>query len=367
MEGTILEVLTQPNPHLVLTYQKRGPLTKNPAYIKLEDPDISTSAWDDFTYQNIVAALGNLLDYGLVTSVIEDDIGGSQRGIETEEDVDRIGDHWIRAVIKGPLKYGSRRVLQQLRVEEDEHDMNELSFRLKGVDLVDPMGKKRFKPDWWMFQQKKPATNIVFGDSKCSTKWCSDTSRGLPSKTTDWIWPMRQIGTYCYQGETRYAFIMTPRELVVARFYLHQQNAIPSRVEIKSIPWEAGGSPNELTMNLALWALAMFALNKDHRDINSRDETLPLNLWWKVEDATGATFYEHHLTGRRLSTLPSGGEARIRPLVVKKPVILTPPVTPEKSAATGESSKKRARKVTSGEKKEQANKRGRTEKTTASE
>jgi hypothetical protein len=82
------------------------------------------------------------------------------------------------------------------------------------------------------------------------------------------------------------------------------------------------------TVNLAIWALAMFALNEGHRPIRSREETLPLNVWWEdTSAADGSLIYEHHLTGRTLKTLPKGGEARKRPTHI-------PDVAPENEKET---------------------------------
>jgi len=306
MEGTILEVLTQRNPRLNLTLQKPGGVTQNTKYINLDRDGVSTSTWDDFNYENVVAALGHLLDYGAVNSMATDDVKDSQTQINKEEDIDRLGDHWFTEVVYEPLKYGTVQTLKQLGVEETN-----VSFRLKGVELNNPVEDSRLNPDWWIYQHTKPETTIVVGDSKCSSKWCSNIAKS-PAKGRAWLWPMRQVGSYCKYGKTRYAFIITPEELVAARFYTDKEDGNANRVEFKSIPWEAG-APNELTMNLAIWALAIFALNEGHRPVMDRSETLPLNVWWKDRDEAGAVSYEHHLTGRKMTSLPPGGEARQRP------------------------------------------------------
>ncbi|EPE29834.1 hypothetical protein GLAREA_00994 [Glarea lozoyensis ATCC 20868] len=308
MEGTILEVLTQENPVLRLQSQKSGRLTQNPNYIDLAPREVSMSAWDDFNYDNIIAALGNILDHGPVESRVKEDVGGSQLDIEDEDDIDRISDHWFYEVTNKPLKFGSLQLLQQLGMEEVN-----VSFRLKGAKLKDPVNDNKLLPDWVVYQHSEPnKTNIVVGDSKCSTKWCSDRNKNIPKIEVQWMWPMRQIGSYCKFGGTRYSFIVTPEEIVVARFYLDHSMNDADRAEYKSIPWGAA-SPTALTMNLAIWALAMFALNEGHRPIRSREETLPLNVWWKDVAADGSLTYEHHLTGRTLKKLPKGGEARKRP------------------------------------------------------
>jgi hypothetical protein len=307
MEGTVLEVLTQPNPLLDLTFQKQGGLTRNQAYIALDPYEISTSIWKDFNYDNIVAALGHLLNHGPVKSKIVAEVRNSQTRIEEEADIDRIGDHWFTEVVYEPLKYGVVQTLRALGMAEVE-----VSFRLRGAKLENHVTGSKFFPDWWIYQHTKPKkTSVVVGDSKCSSKWCSNIDKNLTSRA-DWLLPMRQVGSYCVNGGTRYAFIVTGEELVAARFYKIQEARNPVRVEFTSIPWDAQDT-NTLTMNLAIWALAIFGLNEGHRPMRDRSETLPLNVWWEDMDGAGSIVYEHHLTGRKVTELPSGGEARLRP------------------------------------------------------
>lgn len=49
-------------------------------------------------------------------------------------------------------------------------------------------------------------------------------------------------------------------------------------------------APGALNMNLAIWALAMFAVNEGHQPIRGWSETSPLNVWWRDQkDSTGST------------------------------------------------------------------------------
>lgn len=65
--------------------------------------------------------------------------------------------------------------------------------------------------------------------------------------------------------------------------------------EIQSIPWDASGG-GVVIINLAIWWLAMMGLRGDLRDVQCRPETLPLNVWWETQDASGATVFEYHLS-----------------------------------------------------------------------
>lgn len=84
------------------------------------------------------------------------------------------------------------------------------------------------------------------------------------------------------------------------------------RVQYAAIPWENSGE-GTLTVNLAIWALAMMNLNEGHRPIRILDHTLPLNVWWI--DQGESLLFEHHLSSRvvTLSDRQDGMDARPRP------------------------------------------------------
>jgi hypothetical protein len=153
----------------------------------------------------------------------------------------------------------------------------------------------------------------------------SDKERLSDQFRSNWIWPFRQVLTYCVNNNTRYGYILTPAEAVVLRVYEDPGTpGSPWRVQHAAIPWEWSGE-GTLTMNLAIWALYMMSLNDEHRAIRTSDQTLPLNIWWIDPSRNGArpSTYEHHLSGAKVSgsERPEGAEARLRP----------PPAEPESS------------------------------------
>ncbi len=121
--------------------------------------------------------------------------------------------------------------------------------------------------------------------------------------------------TYCVNNATRYGYILTPEEVVVLRMYEDRSRPrFPWRVQHAAIPWENSGE-GVLTVNLALWALAMMDVNEGYRPIRTLDQTLPLNVWWVDAARNGPPTYEHHLSGVKISgaRTPDGLDARLRP------------------------------------------------------
>lgn len=151
-------------------------------------------------------------------------------------------------------------------------------------------------PDWAgiqgeptdSFDQSKPE-NILPGETKLSKKWQSSKIRkGQVTKTydkTDWLRPIAQLYTYCIHSGKRYGYIITDKELLATRIRstsdwdkddsisrFRQDNKLISDspttrvldqgiMECKAIPWRFPEihSPNELTVNMAIWCLHMLA------------------------------------------------------------------------------------------------------------
>ena len=61
------------------------------------------------------------------------------------------------------------------------------------------------------------------------------------------------------------------------RFFLVDNDPQRLRAEWRAISWYDDGE-NALTANLAIWCLVIIALNEDHRKIEVRAKTLPINI-----------------------------------------------------------------------------------------
>ncbi|KAL9615676.1 MAG: hypothetical protein Q9160_009341, partial [Pyrenula sp. 1 TL-2023] len=178
------------------------------------------------------------------------------------------------------------------------------------------MYKPECIPDW-ASHSSVDDINILPGDTKFSRNWESkdleentDRSGQIVGKSTAvWLWPVRQLLSYCIGCNVRYGYIITDRELVVfrvrpsdpfdtpdkqgeqdwdvaetrqtrarARLGRGQQtqqnhNSNPTgheirdaandnaTVEWRSIPWENHGRPDDNTVSLALYVLNNLAAN----------------------------------------------------------------------------------------------------------
>jgi hypothetical protein len=194
-------------------------------------------------------------------------------------------------------------------------------MKYEGESSKDPASEARARsPDWSIFlldPDEGADNNIVtvWGDSKYSSKWTSDPYRMPQGYQNNWIWPFRQVLTYCVNSNTRYGYIVTPEEVVVLRVH-EDKSSTPNthwRVQYPAIPWDSSGE-GVLTTNLAIWALAMMSVNEEHRRIGTFDQTLPLNIWW-IDPSRG--WAQHHLSGAKAFNRPEGAEARPRPVVAK--------------------------------------------------
>lgn len=310
ISGTVIELLSLANPRLELGQQPQGSVTRDTAYQRLENEHILP--WDDFTYTNISEAYGHLFDLGPVESEAMN-IRGTPARIEREDHVDNITASWNWPICRMPIKTGARVIQQDLGLE-----YKEISMKMKSSSSIDITAKavKRM-PDWSIFETESDSDKrniLVWGDNKCSSKWTSDE---IDCSEENWLWPWRQMVTYCANNNVRYGFILTPEELVALRLYRVSNTPLPWRLQYASVPWESSGQ-EIMTVNMAIWALAMMSLNEGHRPIQSLEWTLPLNVWWEDKDKR-ETVYVHHLSGREKRKRPQGADVRTRPDTIPSP------------------------------------------------
>jgi hypothetical protein len=299
MAWTIGSILAMENPKLQLDKQRPKSCTKSDKYVLMLPQYVRR--WDDFTAENIKAAYAHLLDISIdVPKKLAKDVTNGQTQIIIEGSVNVALNAWTVELIREPLKKALSRLQQDIG-QDDIGDDN--------ITLMQETNRHKYEtsdmiPDWMVFFRigTERSHSIAVGDSKCSSAW---NSHDMYSDK-DGMWPIRQVVTYCRAIKSRYGFIITPEELVVLRVYNKgPQDPNELRVQYESISWANSG--DYLTVNLGLWALAMMSVNPNHRNITDRANTLPLNIWRKVEDgSSGSVLFEHHLSGRKLSDLPEG-------------------------------------------------------------
>jgi hypothetical protein len=138
---------------------------------------------------------------------------------------------------------------------------------------------KRYKPDWAGVRRSVPeekAPNLLPGETKVSQKWKSSYIEPFDEAPRDfcpnWLWPLRQVLTYCLTLNVRYGYIITDEELVVCRIYTPESDRKRKNrksgevedgwIEYKAIPYNLEAKSkvdDELTIHLALWWLHLLA------------------------------------------------------------------------------------------------------------
>lgn len=304
--GTPIDVLTTTNPVLDKRQQTEGKVTTNKDYAPLDDESIEL--WPDFNYHNVISAFGSLLTSGAAEPVETQRRHGSPFEIHQEDSLDRVMNVWNLCVCRDTLKAGAAEVQARLGLPRVD-----ITMRVHEQDLPHPSFSKALVPDFCIYAKDSSQTVLVWGENKLSSKWKSDRDALGPRWAENWLWPFRQLATYCIASNTRYGCILTPDELVVVRVFKADLGYnVKHSLQYASIPWENNGT-NNLTVNLGLWVMAMLALNTSHRCIINQPDVLPLNVWWKDKDRDGKRVYEHHLTGVRSSRLPARAIAKERP------------------------------------------------------
>ena len=159
-------------------------------------------------------------------------------------------------------------------------------------------------PDWAGIKGNRSPSdlqrpfNLLPGETKTSWSWgtaeirekCKLDKNGYVHSTVPW--PLRQLLHYCVHSFARYGYIVTDKELFVARIgcteplpFAESQDseckaniADNAVIEYTSVPWDHTEGSDGLSINLALWILHIMAANggdlKGEPYCNLGDETL---------------------------------------------------------------------------------------------
>lgn len=320
----LLYVLQQKNPEPINRYNgvsKSNTTSASFDNVQWNDryPNV-IQKWDDFTYEAIMAAYGDILASSsgqssqLNSYLQESDIPRTPREIYMENNVDTLGISWTCNVLRDPLKTAARTLNGRFK------DIGDVTLGSKMISWKNPdNARSSFNPDWAVIDRSKAKkysqegnsdakpTLYAVGDSKLSQKWKSQYLRhedpkqaGFPSSQetgirTQRTKPLEQMATYCRIGETRYGYIVTQDELVVLRARRISKTDPRSTLqsaafEYKAIPWSEYG-PGKLTVNLAIWALGCMGMNTAHRAMEKPNHA-PLEMmarltWWEPMNRDG--------------------------------------------------------------------------------
>ncbi|KAF9779360.1 hypothetical protein IL306_002028 [Fusarium sp. DS 682] len=138
-----------------------------------------------------------------------------------------------------------------------------------------------------------------------STQWSSARLELAQQNDELAAFPLLRVAQYCYDSNTRYGFILTPKELVAIRVGGPTAGSGKTcRIEWQTVAWQARG-PGVLTVDLGLWLIVMMSLHEKHRAISSL-RALPLNFWSIQQNMEGKMFYRHPLSRREVFYPPAG-------------------------------------------------------------
>ncbi|KAM7187172.1 hypothetical protein V8F20_011097 [Naviculisporaceae sp. PSN 640] len=295
-EDTILDILTQKSPELNHERQSSGPNTKGNGYVRVDPAHVTL--WNDFTFEAISAAYGDLLSRKAPDDshrrLQAEDITPSERDMVNEDAVDFFFKGYFATIIKKSMKECSAIVRRRLGLPPAEPSLRPRPRSVKDdLSVIDKISK----PDW-IIHVHPDGQIFVVGESKLSSKWRSQLKSNFESSTEQRMRPIRQIATYCTKANTRYGFLFTPLELVAVRVHAIPGSPGSCGVEYRPIRYSNWGGQT-LTVNLALWALAMMGANEKVRDFAPRCQYVSLNSWTR-KTGSGSRRLVHCISGREM-------------------------------------------------------------------
>ncbi|SPO01424.1 uncharacterized protein DNG_04099 [Cephalotrichum gorgonifer] len=267
------------------------------------------SSWDDFTFANLWPAFQCIFIWPPSNSPAPPRSPIPPYTINSANDVREMTKHHLDDLLERTAGDGARVILSRVgRSLSPSNIIIDSCRRLPAAgDLIYvprlsvSLGNKQDGGRPW----------LVVGSARVSKTWHSSSLSQEKPSSSDLI-PLHQLACYARFSNTPYAFIASDREVIVVRYFRVSEND-PDQfgAEWKAIPWSVAGD-QVLTGNLAIWCLIMMALNDNHRSVNFRDETLPINLWYR-EESNGVVHFRNHFSLRTLDTLPTNAKVVATP------------------------------------------------------
>lgn len=196
--STLLEYLSITDPDLNRTHVKDGSNSFNLVWDEID----SFREWTDFTYENAIAMLEDLLSqsYELCDLDIPAQLRRATLNIIDEPTVTAVLLKWNHTIVDRALELASN---------------TSMSFALGTHTNLS--GRKIF-PDWAGidFNTGFPSKSRVTGDTKVSGKWNFDLLNDN-TKVHEFYKPLRQVVHYAQQFNTRYAYVISDKELLCIR------------------------------------------------------------------------------------------------------------------------------------------------------
>ncbi|KAH7368622.1 hypothetical protein B0T11DRAFT_316747 [Plectosphaerella cucumerina] len=249
-------------------------------------PAASASPWEGFTLKAILAAYGDILEG--TTMATPNDMTIRVFNVERLANIKDMLAVYIHRLMPQPLEIGRKCLAPRLGLRLDARPIE--------VTQNPQVGPGR--PPMMLRYDGQP---LVIAAVRTRSDWSSQNPHGTGL--------FDQLLGYANEGSTRYGFAATDAEFVVTQTYtVNDEMAI----RYHAIPIDASGI-DQVTPALALWCLAMMALNPHHRTPGPEEETYSFNTWYVDVRENGEVTYMHHLSRVVRSTIPPIEGRRLLP------------------------------------------------------
>ncbi|KAI0141868.1 hypothetical protein GGR57DRAFT_519838 [Xylariaceae sp. FL1272] len=344
-ESTVGDLIATPSPIMATKPGLRPNPTTNKEYVKISFDHVQKLEGSNF--DNLKSMFGDLWNKpALVTAKefdkIEDESAFEYPDLKREVELSDAAKKWISLITTPSIVHNAAELLERFDAKPEDialkpYQSMKQRRNTAGVETT-PKGKKlgvgTFKPDWLMFDQERRKNGEsdhvhVVGEDKLSANFDPallvylediggiDNSSG-PEDRKDppkanlsaAVWALKQVGTYAFLGNTRYAFIRTETTTTYLRYFLVQSSewSIDAVLGVQ-YAWVRNTSygPDELTSDMGLVALGWMSLNKDYVELVEEEKLEDLSVWYAFNDRSGKLYYFHPLTERLTDAKPPLG------------------------------------------------------------
>ncbi|KAI1988141.1 hypothetical protein LOZ53_004058 [Ophidiomyces ophidiicola] len=210
---TLLEFLRARDPNLDRSYVKRGPNTFNAAWDTVD----RVENWPDFNFVNLIAMLGPILHHQFHQHELDIPPQPSRATLRIvdEKSVTKLLSKWTHTRVDCALEKAVH--LLQGR-------MMPISWASGGhADSSDEV----IYPDWAGIDLNDsfPTINRVPGDTKVSGKWHTEMQN--EDELAEFLKPISQVMNYAKLFNTRYAYVVSDREVVCLRRTISEYEGTP--------------------------------------------------------------------------------------------------------------------------------------------
>lgn len=294
---SIRDVLNSKVPDYDTSNENKGTNSRNTKWPQVLANHIEEM--DDCTYDTIKTALGFTFD--IETSECRTHMGRRATDMQdylkpkVEAEIQHVAQSYMLPIIQACVKAGLESLPEELGIPKDT------SLVMKGIEgLMEPgnssldenqyvQAKRRGIMDWsiYLLIKGEEKRYITVGENKLSSKW---TSKWLPKELGEEYaleeaqWPLRQKASYCLSSNTSWSFLYTPKETVLCRFYIveddkgkRNKRKVPwFGMQWKSIPTQPDIPHNQLGSAMGIWAWILFSFVDEDRGLQTRDKLCPL-------------------------------------------------------------------------------------------